>query len=111
MSAAEPPDHDAGSRARMLARLSIVAAFVSCTLNCVFGQVAARAGDWLGRFDWLVGWSSLLIVLAGVTLGVVGILGGRRRKSVDTQIIAGLGLLLNLGIVFVVVWYFTVLRR
>ena len=110
MSAAEPPDHDAGSRARLVARLSILAAFLSCTLNCVFSQVAARAGNWLGRFDWLVGWSSLLIVLLGVTLGAMGLVGGWRRKSPETQVIAGLGLALNFGIVFVVVWYFAVVR-
>jgi hypothetical protein len=106
----QPPDHDAGSRARLLARLSIVAAFLSCTLNCVFAQVAARVGEWLGRYGGLVDWSSLLVVLAGVTLGALGLAGGWRRNSSDTMVIAGLGLALNLGIVFVVIWYFTVVR-
>ena len=103
-------DHDSGSWGRRLARLSILAAFLSCTFNCVFSQVASRAGPSLGRFGWLVDWSSLLVVLAGATLGVAGILGGRRRQSRDTQVIAGIGLALNLGIVFVVVWYFTIVR-
>ncbi len=107
---ASPSDHDAGSWARQLARISVVAAFLSCTLNCVFSQVASRAGPALGSFGWLVDWSSLLVVLAGATLGVLGIVGGWRRKSPDTQAIAAIGLVLNLGIVFVVVWYFTMVR-
>jgi hypothetical protein len=101
---------DSRSWPRWLARLSILAAFLSCTLNCVFSQVASRAGPWLGRFGWLVDWSSLLVVLAGATLGVVGLVGGRPRRSPETQAIAGIGLVLNLGILFVVVWYFTMVR-
>ena len=103
-------DHDAGSWGRQLARLSVLAAFLSCTINCVFSQVASRAGDWLGRFGWLADWSSLLVVFAGATLAVVGIVRGRRSGSLDTQAIAAIGLALNLGILFVVVWYFTVVR-
>lgn len=103
-------DPDGGSWGRRLARLSILAAFLSCTFNCVFSQVASRAGPSLGRLNWLVDWSSLLVVLAGATLGVAAIIGGRQRRSLDTQVIAGIGLALNLGIVFVVVWYFTIVR-
>jgi hypothetical protein len=108
MSAA--PDLDAGSWGRQFARLSVLAAFLSCTLNCVFSQVASRAGPTVGRFGWLVDGSSLLVVIAGVTLGVMGVLGGRRRRSLDTQAIAAIGLVLNVGILFVVVWYFTIVR-
>jgi hypothetical protein len=104
------PDFDTGSRARLAARLSILAAFLSCTLNCVFSQVAARAGQWLGDYSGVVSWFSLLVVLAGATLGAAGLVGGWRRKSADTQVIAGLGLVLNAGIVFVVIWYFTFVR-
>ncbi len=103
-------DHDLRSWGRVLARLSVIAALLSCSLNCVFSQVASRAGPALGRFGWLVDWSSLLVVLAGATLGVMGLISGWRRKSPDTQAIGVIGLVLNLGILFVVVWYFAVVR-
>lgn len=102
---------DARTWSRQLARGSILAAFLSCTLNCVFNQLASRAAASLGRFDGLIDWLSLLMVLAGIALGVAGMLGGSRRKSPDTMVIAGIGLVLNGGIVFVVVWYFTMVRR
>ncbi len=102
---------DARTWSRQLARGSILAAFLSCTLNCVFNQLASRAAATLGRFDGLIDWTSLLMVLAGMALGVAGMLGGWRRKSPDTMVIAGIGLVLNGGIVFMVIWYFTIVRR
>ena len=102
---------DGPSRARWLARLSILAAFLSCTLNCVYSQLASRAGSWLGPYGWLIDWSSLAIVLAGVALGGYGLVSGLRRKSADTATIAAIGLVLNLGILFVVIWYFAVVRH
>jgi hypothetical protein len=104
-------DHDARSWSRQFARSSVLAAFLSCTLNCGFNQLAARAAQSLGRFEGLVGWMSLLVVLVGIVLGTAGLVGGWRRRSVDTMTIAGIGLVLNSGIVFVVVWYFAVIRR
>ena len=98
------------SRARWLARLAILAAFLSCTLNCVYSQLASRAGSWLAPHGWLIDWSSLAIVLAGVVLGAYGLAGGLRRKSADTATIGAIGLVLNLGILFVVIWYFAVVR-
>jgi hypothetical protein len=53
----------------------------------------------------------LLVVIAGMVLGAAGLASGWRRRSVDTMTIAGIGLVLNSGIVFVVVWYFAVIRR
>ena len=103
-------DPDSRSLPRQLARLSSLAALVSCSLNCVFSRLAAGEGGRWWSFGWLVDWSSLLIVLAGVACGLIGLVGGLRRKSPDTAVIAAIGLVLNLGIVFVVVWYFAVLR-
>jgi hypothetical protein len=104
-------DRGARSWSRQLARWSVLAAFLSCTLNCVFNQLTARAAQSLGRFEGLVGWTSLLVVIAGMVLGAAGLASGWRRRSVDTMTIAGIGLVLNSGIVFVVVWYFAVIRR
>jgi hypothetical protein len=105
---------DSSSRARQLARLSIVAAFFSCTLNCVFSQLASRVGSQLGGYGWLVDWTSLAVVVAGVVLGAIALVSGWRRNwrhsSSDTVAIAVIGLVLNLGILFVVFWYFAVVR-
>lgn len=108
----QSPDHvEMRSWGRQVARWSVLAAFLSCTLNCVFNQLAARAAASFGQFDRVVGWTSLLMVIAGATLGVAGLVSGWRRRSVDTMVIAGIGLVLNGGILFVVVWYFTMIRR
>ena len=98
------------SVARHLARLSIAAAFVSCSLNCVFSQLVARAGAGLAPYGWLVDWSSLALVLAGAIFGAIAVWSGFRKGSFDTAAIAAIGLVLNLGILFVVVCYFAVVR-
>ena len=107
---ATAPDPDSKSSGRQLARLSIAAAFLSCTVNCVFSQLASRAGSQLIAVGWLVDWASLAVVVTGVVLGVIASVGGWRRRSSDTAAIAAIGLVLNLGILFVVAWYFAVVR-
>jgi ABC-type transport system involved in multi-copper enzyme maturation permease subunit len=104
------PDADARSPTRLLARLSIAAALLSCTLNCVFSQLAARFETATATYGWLVDWSSLVVVLAGIVLGAIGLAGGLRKRSPDTAMIATIGLVLNLGIIFVIVWYFAFVR-
>jgi len=103
-------DADSRSRERLLARLSILAVFLSCSLNCVFSQLASRAASQLVFLGSLVDWTSLALVLAGVALGAVGLAGAWRRKSRDTAAIAAIGLVLNLGILLLVAWYFAVIR-
>lgn len=103
-------DADSRSAARWLGRLSILCVFVSCTLNCVFSQLAAKSGAGKTLAGGLLDWSSLAIVSVGVGLGLAGVVGGLKRRSPDTAVIAAIGLVLNLGIVFVVVWYFTMVR-
>jgi hypothetical protein len=103
-------DFDLHSRGRLLARLSVVAALLSCACNCVFSQLASRIGSSLGQFGGIVDWSSLAIVLAGLGCGVAAIAAGVRRKSPDTTMIAAIGVILNGGILFFVVLYFAVLR-
>ncbi len=103
-------DPDSKSSGRQLARLSIAAAFLSCTVNCLFSQLALRAGSQLVGFGWLVDWASLALVLAGVVLGAVALVSAWRRKSSDTAAIAAIGLILNLGILFVIAWYFAIIR-
>jgi hypothetical protein len=103
-------DADFRSRERQFARLSILAAFLSCSLNCVFSQLVSRAAGSLASYGWLVDWISLAMVVAGVGLGLTGLTGGWRRQSRDTAAIAAIGLALNLGILALVAWYFAVIR-
>ena len=105
-----PPDPESRTLSRQLARLSPLAAMVSCALNCVFLQVSMRVA-WLQPYSWLVDWPSLLLVIGGVGLGLAGLVGGVWRRSFDTAVIATIGLVLNLGIVFVVVWFFTMVNH
>ena len=102
-------DRDHKSVGRRLSRASVLAAFISCALNCVISQLAARLA-WVAAYVGLVDWLSLGVVLAGAACGVSGLVLGLRRKSPDTVIIASIGLLLNLGILFVVIWYFAIIR-
>jgi hypothetical protein len=89
----------------------VLAAILSCSLNCVFNQLTARGAESLQPFGGLVSGGSLAVVLAGIGLGVAALLGGWRNKSLDTAAIAIIGLVLNLGIVFVIIWYFAVVRN
>ena len=96
---------------RWAARLSILAAYVCFTLTCTFQQLTAKqkpADVWL--LNQIVSWSSLLFVVAGIVLGVYGLIVGLRRHS-QTAGIAVIGLVLNLGIVFVMLWVMWILRQ
>jgi drug/metabolite transporter (DMT)-like permease len=103
-------DSDARSTARRLARLSVLAALASCSLNCVFNQLTLRGAETLRPFGNLVSGGSLSVVVAGIVLGISALVGGARNRSPDTAAIALIGLTLNLGIVFVICWYFAVAR-
>jgi predicted MFS family arabinose efflux permease len=107
---APTPDSDPRSLSRQLARVAVIAALVSCSLNCVFNQLTARGAESLRGYGDLVSGGSLVAVLVGIGLGTAGLVGGLRNRSLDTAVIAVIGLVLNLGIVFVVVWYFALHR-
>jgi hypothetical protein len=101
---------DSRSAARWLGRLSILCLFASCTLNCVFSQLVAKSAAGKTLAGAVVDWSSLAVVGVGIGLGLAGLVGGLKRRSPDTAMIGAIGLVLNLGIVFVVVWYFAIVR-
>lgn len=103
-------DPESQTLARYLARGSALGALVSCALNCVFVRLSGGpTGRWWS-LAWLVDWASLAIVVAGIGCGIAGLTLGLRRRSTDTAIIAAIGLVLNLGIVFVMVWFYAVAR-
>lgn len=96
---------------RWAARLSILAAFVCFTLNCTFGQLTAKQKpDEVWLLNQLVGWTSLLVVFIGIGLGIYGLTIGLRRRN-ETAGIAVIGLVLNFGIVFVMLWIMWLIRR
>lgn len=91
---------------RWAARLSILAAFVCFTLMCTFQQLTAKQ-QLVGFIAWayyLISTIASLFVLGGIGLGFYGLTIGLRNRSRDTAGIAVIGLVLNLGIVFIVVW-------
>lgn len=97
---------------RWAARLSIMAAFVCFTLMCSFQQLTAKTPLDAVRWLYLVlNCVAMAVVLGGVVLGGYGLAIGLRRRSLDTAGIAVIGLVLNLGIVFVVVWGWWLIRQ
>jgi hypothetical protein len=100
----QPPVATHG-RARLAARLAVIAAFVCFTMNCVLNQFILRGAPDQGRvWNLVVGSLSTLVVAAGVVLGAGALFVGIRRQDYDTAGIALIGLLLNLGILFVMFW-------
>lgn len=96
---------------RLAARVSVIGAFLCFTLNCVVNQLLLKNPQ-PGREGWWLAADgvSMLVLAAGVIAGIIGIIGGVRRKSSDTVGIATIGLVLNCGILFVALWLRSVLR-
>jgi hypothetical protein len=56
------------------------------------------------RIDFYASMVSIGLVAASPLLGVAGLIGGLRRHSRDTMIIAGLGLFLGSVLLLVTIW-------
>lgn len=99
-------------RARWVARLSLVAAFVCFCANCVGNRLLWTQGGagFAPTLSQVISIATSLCVLAGVVLGVAGIVLGWRVKQSETIVLAVMGLLLNLGIIGVTVWVLWVLN-
>jgi len=99
-------------RARWVARLSLVAAFVCFSANCVSNRLLWTQGGtgFAPTLSAVISILTSLCVLVGVALGVAGIVLGRRARQSETTMLAVIGLLLNLGIIGVTVWVLWVLR-
>lgn len=99
------------SWSRMLARLSIVAAMLCLSMNCVFNQLTAKS-DPASMLGWnrIVGTCSIAVVVLGVLMGLFAMVRGIQRRSTDTATIAAIGLVLNLGIIFVTIWALSIVR-
>jgi len=96
---------------RWAARLSILAAYICFTLTCTFHQLTAKQkADEVWLLNQIVSWVSLLFVFGGIGLGVYGLIQGIRQRS-QTAGIAVIGLVLNLGIVFVMLWFLWMFRK
>ena len=104
------PSSAVSSLPRVLARLSIVSAFACFTFNCVASQLSQRHA---GGLRWLLLAASVLstaIVIGGVGLGGYAVWTGLRKRDTDTWMIGPIGLLMNLGILFVMGIMMLVLR-
>jgi hypothetical protein len=107
-SPAPPPlDLVADSRSwpRRCARASILLPFAAPVLMAIAQQVAKPRDPAVGEAIYLIAsWTAMLLILAALALGVAGLVGGRRRGSRDTMMIAGIGLFVSGGLFLLSVW-------
>lgn len=104
------PVEDARTPARQAARAAIVAPFAAMLVNLLAGQLMEEDASITNPVNLIAGTVSSLLLLAGVVLGIAGIVGGWRRRSHDTTLIAGLGLFLSGGAVLLTIWVIAFLR-
>jgi hypothetical protein len=104
------PIADARTPARQAARAAIVAPFAAMLVNLLAGQLMEDNAPITNPVNLIAGTVSSLLLLAGVAMGVAGIVGGLRRRSHDTTMIAGLGLFLSGGAVLLTIWVVAFLR-
>ena len=96
----EPASRPKLSRAHLAARFSLILAFASFAGNCVANQLAINIG--IKRMSTLTLAASIVtsgLVFAGLGLGIYGFREGRRSGVIDTQHVALLGIMVNLGII------------
>ncbi|MCE9524985.1 MAG: hypothetical protein K8R36_02910 [Planctomycetales bacterium] len=106
-----PAVEESAHWSRHAARLSAASAFVCFTLNCVVNNLLLRNPEQpRNALRLIVDCLAGLIILVGLVSGIAGLSGGIRKKSSDTIGIAIIGLVLNSGIVFVILWGLWVLR-
>jgi hypothetical protein len=105
------PVADARTPARHAARASIVAPMTAMLVSLLTSQLMGDgAGEGVALINFIGGTVASLLILAGVLLGVVGIIGGLRRRSHDTTMIAGLGLFFSGGYLLLSIWLIIFLR-
>lgn len=100
-------EQETRSRARYAARISVACAYLCFTLSCAMNQLFLRDAKSTNAQDALrlaVDSLSMSVVVLGLLLGSYGLVAGIRARSRDTSLISCIGLVLNGGIVFVVVW-------
>lgn len=100
------------SRARWIARSSLIAAFLCFTANCLSNRLLwlQSGSDVAALASTIVSVLTTLCVVAGVVCGVVGIVLGRRLGQPETSMLGAIGLILNLGILGITAWLLWLLR-
>lgn len=113
------PDAAAG-RSRRWARWSILAAMICLMSNFLANRITGRFGvDRWGGLSWLVSWSTMLMVIVGLILGLAALITGAQQlsqsrlhdqrsateRATDTIGMALIGFTLNLMIVLSVIYF------
>jgi hypothetical protein len=81
---------------RQCARAANIAPLAAVLLTCLAGGLARNQPEnVLHQLNLLSSTVALVLVVGGLAAGVYGVIGGRRRGSRDTVIIAALGLLVG----------------
>jgi hypothetical protein len=90
---------------RYAARFSIVAPMAAFLMSCLArGTILRSADNTLGWLNVGIGVTASLLILGGLVLGAVGYVGGRKLESSETQILALLGVSLNVGAILLTAW-------
>jgi hypothetical protein len=89
----------------LAARCSIIAVLCCFVGNWLMNRVAISKG-WTGEnwLSWSVSVFTSGLLALGVLLGLVGLVGGYRRKASDTVGVAVIGLTLNIGVIMLTIW-------
>ena len=92
------------SWARQAARASMVAPFAAMLVQVLGQQLAAKREESFveGLYFWCSALAMLLLV-AGFAGGCAGFVDGRRQRSLDTQLIALMGMAISGGLVALVI--------
>ena len=108
----EPIVDESKSWARVLARISILAAMLCLSMNCVFNQLNPKSTSADVMF-WsrAVGTLSLAVVVAGIVCGLVAAIQSARSRATDTLVMAIAGLVLNVGIIGVTIWVLWIISQ
>ncbi|MFM7846690.1 MAG: hypothetical protein ACKOBW_12345 [Planctomycetota bacterium] len=123
----KPTENDAAARrSRVWARWSILAAMICLMSNFLANRITGRFGvDRWGWLTWLVSWTTMLMVVVGLLLGLAALVTGARQltaarqpspsplhdqrsateRATDTIGMALIGFTLNLMIVLSVIYF------
>ncbi|MEY4176690.1 MAG: hypothetical protein RLY70_264 [Planctomycetota bacterium] len=89
----------------LAARWSIIVVLMCFVGNWLMNRLSGAMG-WTGEnwLSWSVSVFTSGLLALGVLLGMVGMVGGYRRKASDTVGVAAIGLTLNVGVILLTVW-------
>lgn len=94
-----------------MARGAMVAPFAALAIMWIARQLERKQTDAVASaINFMGSTLSVVLIVAGIVLGVAAVIGGLRRGSRDTIIIALLGLAISSGFFLLTVWAYIFAR-